>query len=864
MEIKLNDEAIVIRGAKEHNLKNISLRIPRNTLTVITGLSGSGKSSLAFDTVFAEGQRRYIESLSTYARQFLQAQNKPDVESIDGLSPTISIQQKTTSHNPRSTVGTVTEIYDYLRLFFARISVPHCHQCGKPISGQTAQQIVVQILEMPVNTKLSVLAPIVRGRKGEYQKELAALRQKGFSRVRIDSEILDLSQNIALDKQKKHDIDVYVDRLVLRPMAPSTADPTGKGALRARLQESVETALKLADGLVCIQNNDTDVESLYSEKFACMECGVSYPLPEPRTFSFNSPMGACEECNGLGYIEEEPVEDSDEQDSEIDPQHLSLDIKTPCLKCQGARLKKSSLNFKIAGKSIADFSALSIGRLHEFFKSYTFTKKELQISDRILKEIQDRLGFLLKVGVEYLSLDRSAQTLSGGESQRIRLASQIGSSLNGVIYVLDEPSIGLHQRDNDRLIETLERLRNMGNTVLVVEHDRDTIEKADHVIDLGPGAGTHGGEVIAEGPISSICENKNSITGLYLTGQKKIPVPDKRRQIDLSRSIQITNVTENNLKDVSVAFPLGCFICVTGVSGSGKSSLVIDTLYPILMKHLYNTKIPLLKYGAASGLDLVDKVVDIDQAPIGRTPRSNPATYTGTFSLIRDLFAQLPDARTRGFKAGRFSFNVKGGRCEKCRGDGMVKVEMHFLTDIYVKCDECGGKRYNSDTLQIHYKGKSIAEVLDMTIDDAMDFFSNVPSLKQKLQTLSEVGLGYITLGQSATTLSGGEAQRMKLAKELARRSTGKTFYILDEPTTGLHFDDVRKLNEVLHRLVDQGNTVLVIEHNLEVIKTADYIVDLGPEGGEHGGEIVATGTPEQVVDNHASITGKYLSEYLS
>ncbi len=711
---------------------------------------------------------------------------------------------------------------------------------------------------------MSILAPVVRGRKGEYQKELASYRQKGFSRIRIDGEILDLSQNIELDKQKKHDIDVFIDRLVLRPMAPSTADPTGKGALRARLQDSVETALKLAEGLVAIQLEDGGTEHLFSDKFACVDCGVSYPLPEPRTFSFNSPIGACKKCNGLGYLGND-VEDEDdllEDDSaETGPAIL---IRTVCTDCNGTRLKQSSLHFKVGNHNIADLCSLSIKKLASFFDTHSFTKREVLIADRILKEIKDRLSFLLKVGVDYLSLNRSAQTLSGGESQRIRLASQIGSSLNGVIYVLDEPSIGLHQRDNDRLIESLLRLRDMGNTVLVVEHDRDTIEKADHIIDLGPAAGTHGGDIIAQGSVQDIIANSSSITGRYLNDQAQIPVPKVRRtQTDPTRTIVLSEVAENNLKHVEATIPLGCFICVTGVSGSGKSSLVIDTLYPLLMQALYKSKIPTLRLKGATGLDKIDKVVDIDQSPIGRTPRSNPATYTGTFSLIRDLFSQLPESRARGFKSGRFSFNVKGGRCEKCRGDGLVRVEMHFLSDIYVRCDECEGKRYNNDTLSILYKGKSISNVLDMTIDDAMEFFSKVPLLKQKLKTLSEVGLGYITLGQSATTLSGGEAQRMKLAKELASRSTGNTFYILDEPTTGLHFDDVRKLNEVLHRLVEQGNTVLVIEHNLEVIKTADHVIDLGPEGGELGGEIVAIGTPEQIAQNPKSVTGRYLARYL-
>lgn len=857
-----NDEFIVVKGAREHNLKNLNISIPRETLTVITGLSGSGKSSLAFDTIFAEGQRRYVESLSTYARQFLETLDKPEVESIDGLSPTISIQQKTTSHNPRSTVGTVTEVYDYLRLFFARIAKPYCHQCGKPISSQTAQQIVDAILEFPENSKLNILAPIVRGRKGEYQKELVAMRQKGFSRVRIDGEVLDLGLDIALDKQRKHDIDVYVDRLVLRRSAPGTK---GFDPIRGRVHESVETALKLAEGLVKVEQLDAKsgpVETLYSEKFACVDCGISYPSPEPRTFSFNSPMGACPTCNGLGYFIED-AENNEDSDSGDAQETAAIDVWTACTACNGSRLKQESLFFKINNHNIAQLCTMSVERLAQFFKTLELTKRETIISERILKEIRDRLQFLLNVGVSYLSLNRPAQTLSGGESQRIRLATQIGSSLVGVIYVLDEPSIGLHQRDNDRLLDTLEKLRDMGNTVLVVEHDKDTIERADHVVDLGPRAGTHGGELIAQGTIDDIRSNSKSLTGQYLTGKLKVEVPAQRRPIQPQNSIRLSGISQNNLKDVSAAFPLGTFMCVTGVSGSGKSTLVIDTLYALLMNHLYDTKIPPLGYKSIEGHELIDKVIDIDQSPIGRTPRSNPATYTGTFSMIRDLFAQLPESRMRGFKSGRFSFNVKGGRCERCQGDGLVRVDMHFLSDTYVTCDQCNKRRYNEDTLAIKYKGKSIADVLEMTIDDAMVFFENVPSLSQKLRTLSEVGLGYITLGQSATTLSGGEAQRMKLARELSRRATGRTLYILDEPSTGLHFDDVRKLIHVLHRLVDQGNTVIVIEHNLEIIKTADHIIDLGPEGGEGGGEILVQGTPEQIVKHKGSYTGQYLKPYL-
>ncbi|MGE4232115.1 MAG: excinuclease ABC subunit UvrA [Bacteriovoracia bacterium] len=840
-----NDAFIQIRGAKKHNLKNLNLTIPRNTLTVITGLSGSGKSSLAFDTIFAEGQRRYVESLSSYARQFLATLEKPEVESVDGLSPTIAIQQKVSSTNPRSTVGTVTEIYDFMRLLFSRIGHAYCHNCGKPISGQTAQQIVEKILELPQNTKLNILSPAVRGRKGEYQKELEAFRQKGFVRVRIDGEIIDLSRSIFLDKQKKHDIDVYVDRLVLRPEL----------ALRARLQESVETALKLSDGLVKIETHESDtskIDWLFSEKFACIDCGISYPSPEPRTFSFNSPMGACPTCNGIGYFVETIENEQTKTYSEL---------WTACSKCNGTRLKQESLFFKIADYNIAELSGFDIEKLTDFFKNLKLSPRESLIADRILKEIKERLSFLNQVGVGYLSLSRAAQTLSGGESQRIRLATQIGTSLVGVTYVLDEPSIGLHQRDNHKLLETLLRLRDIGNTVLVVEHDKDTMEKADHIIDLGPGAGTHGGSIVALGTLDQIKKSKNSLTAKYLSGKIVIETPKKRRTP--KNWITLEGVKENNLKNITARFPLSTFICVTGVSGSGKSTLVIDTLYPMLSKALYRTQHKHLQVDRVEGLDLIDKVINVDQAPIGRTPRSNPATYTGVFSLIRDLFSELPEARIRGYKPGRFSFNVKGGRCDRCEGDGLVKVEMHFLSEIYVTCDQCGGKRYNPETLQVKFKGKSIADVLAMTIDDAREFFSSIPSLSQKLSVLTEVGLGYITLGQSATTLSGGEAQRMKLATELSKRSTGKTFYLLDEPTTGLHFDDVNKLILVIQKLVDQGNTVVVIEHNLDLIKTCDHIIDLGPEGGGGGGQIIGQGTPEELTAIKASYTGEFLKPYL-
>lgn len=862
-----NDDAIVVRGAREHNLKNINVIIPRNTLTVITGLSGSGKSTLAFDTVYAEGQRRYVESLSNYAKQFLDILKKPEVESIDGLSPTISIQQKTSSHNPRSTVGTVTEIYDHIRLLYARISKAICSNCKKPISSQTAQQMVDHIMEMPEGTKLSIMAPIVRGRIGEYQKELQAMRQKGFSRIRIDGEILDLSQNITLDKQKKHDIDVYIDRLIVRkPQAQVPSVIKGFDSIRARLQESIETALKLSEGLTRIAfqagNEKTENEVLFSEKYACIDCGISYPTPEPRTFSFNSPMGACRTCDGLGYFAEN-IQDASTDDNDDEENSDASKIYVACSECKGSRLRPESLCFMIGDKNIAEISSYSIEKLFSFFTSLKLSSREMQISDRILKEIKERLSFLIHVGVDYLSLNRTATTLSGGEAQRIRLATQIGSALSGVTYVLDEPSIGLHQRDNDKLLETLEQLRDLGNTVLVVEHDKDTIERADHVIDLGPGAGVHGGELIAQGDYEDIISSPRSLTGKYLSGKLKIDIPKKRRPVQANKKITIHNVSQNNIKNLTVDFPLETLICVTGVSGSGKSTLILDTLYPLVMHELYKSKLPEIKYKNITGLNLIDKIVDIDQSPIGRTPRSNPATYTGTFSFIRDLFSQLPESRARGFKPGRFSFNVKGGRCEKCQGAGQVKLEMTFLSDHYVLCDECDGKRFNQDTLSIKFKGKSISDVLNLTIEEASQLFDNIPSLKIKLTTLSEVGLGYITLGQSANTLSGGEAQRMKLSRELSKRSTGKTLYILDEPSTGLHFDDVRKLTEVMHKLVDQGNTVIVIEHNLEIIKTSDYILDMGPEGGERGGQIVAQGTPEQIIKNKSSITGKYLKDYL-
>jgi excinuclease ABC subunit A len=856
-----NDEAIVVRGARVHNLKNIDTVIPRDRLTVITGPSGSGKSSLAFDTIYAEGQRRYVESLSAYARQFLEQLGKPDVESISGLSPTISIEQRTTSYNPRSTVGTVTEIYDYLRLLFSRIAKPYCWNCKKPIRSQSPQQIVDHILCSPEGTKLSILAPIVRGRKGEYQKELLQLRQKGYVRVRIDGEIHDLSDDIPVDKNKKHDISVYVDRVIIKGEA---------GVLATRVSDSVELALKLGEGLIVLEtyNGDEHVETLMSEKFACPDCQISYPEPEPRTFSFNSPMGACPKCDGIGIDPSAKNDSEDETEKEAAAEGIvALEVtaeNSPCPECLGKRLRKESLHFKLANQNIAEVCQLSLKDVANFFSGLQLTAREILISDRILKEIKDRLYFLNDVGVGYLSLARSAQTLSGGEAQRIRLATQIGSSLVGVIYVLDEPSIGLHQKDNQKLIATLGRLRDLGNTVLVVEHDRDTIESADWILDFGPGAGTEGGTIVAAGTLNDILKSKKSLTGRYLRGDLQIPVPKVRRPPMPDRILKIQNATQNNLKDVSIDVPLGLFICVTGVSGSGKSTLIIDTLYRSLVQYLYHVKYGDLGVKSIQGLSHVDKVIDIDQSPIGKTPRSNPATYTGLFSMVRDLFAHLPDSMVRGYGPGRYSFNVKGGRCESCEGDGVTKIEMHFLPDVFVECEVCKGKRYNRETLEIRYKGKNIAEILQMTGAEAYPFFEAIPAIKAKLKILNEVGLGYLHLGQSATTLSGGEAQRIKLSKELSRRGTGKTVYILDEPSTGLHFEDVKKLVGILQALVDQGNTVIVIEHNLDIIKVADHIIDMGPDGGSGGGLIVATGTPEEVVKHPSSYTGAFLKPYLN
>ncbi len=960
--------SIIVKGACEHNLKCIDVEIPRDRLVVITGISGSGKSTLAFDTIYAEGQRRYVESLSAYARQFLEQMEKPDVESIEGLSPAISIEQKTTSKNPRSTVGTVTEIYDYLRLLFARVGRPHCTSCNKEITSQTVSQMVDHILTLPAGTKLTLLSPMIRGRKGEYKKELNQLRKEGFTRVVVDGTLRELADEIELDKKKKHDIDIVVDRIVV------------KEGIQRRLADSLETALHHAEGVVKIsltrpaatlsQGERENITPLplgegrgegepphtliFSEKLACVDCGISYQEITPRLFSFNNPHGACPDCTGLGtrmYFDAELVIPNHElslREGAIAPWekrlsgwfHLILDalakaykfdIRTPfkdlppqvqdvilngskgekiefwweedgdrrhtyqkefegvlnnlqrrwretesdssreelekymnvmpCPTCQGARLRPEALHVLVAGRTIREVTSLSIRDCLGFFEDLTLTDKEQEIARRILKEVRERLSFLVNVGLDYLSLDRTSGTLSGGEGQRIRLATQIGSSLVGVLYILDEPSIGLHQRDNARLLETLKRLRDLGNTVLVVEHDEETIMEADHLIDMGPGAGVHGGEVVAQGTPAEVMRNPASLTGKYLSGELSIPVPNKRRRAE--KFMRVVEACENNLKCVSVDIPLGVMTCVTGVSGSGKSTLVIDTLHKVLGQRLYRSR---EKAGAVKdvlGLEHLDKVINIDQSPIGRTPRSNPATYTAVFGDIRDLFSNLPESKLRGYKPGRYSFNVKGGRCEACSGDGIIKIEMHFLPDVYVECEVCKGARYNRETLEVHYKGKSIAEVLDMTVTQALEFMGAIPKIRNKLATLEEVGLGYIKLGQSATTLSGGEAQRVKLAKELSKRATGRTIYILDEPTTGLHFHDIAKLLEVIQRLVDSGNTIVIIEHNLDVIKTADWIIDLGPEGGDRGGEIIATGTPEQVAKVAKSYTGQYLRKLL-
>jgi excinuclease ABC subunit A len=920
-------DRIIVRGAREHNLKNVDVELPRDQLVVLTGLSGSGKSSLAFDTIYAEGQRRYVESLSAYARQFLEQMEKPEVDSIEGLSPAISIEQKTTSKNPRSTVGTVTEIYDYLRVLFARVGVPHCPSCGKVIAAQTVQQMVDRIMLQPAGTRLLILAPVVRGRKGEYKKLFFDLQRQGFSRVRVNGAVRELGEDIELDKNRKHTIEVVIDRLVV------------KDGLSARLADSLETALRLADGVAQAEAMDGGEPMLFSERLACSECGISFPEVSPRMFSFNNPYGACPECGGIGTrfeIDPERVVPNTSRslkagalapwagrDSAYFRQTLaalakrykiSLDepwaklkksardivlygdrdggfegvikllerryretqseearreiehfmAERPCPACGGARLRRESLGLRIAGKSIADVVRFTIKDASGFFNGLTLGEREAAIARRVLKEIRERLGFLINVGLDYLTLDRPAGTLSGGEGQRIRLATQIGSSLVGVLYILDEPSIGLHQRDNRRLLDTLKRLRDLGNTVLVVEHDEDTIRAADYVLDLGPGAGELGGHVVAMGTPDEIIANPRSLTGQFLSGARAIAVPDERRK-GHGQFITIHEPREHNLKGMAVKIPLGTFTCVTGVSGSGKSTLINDILYRALAQMLHRAQERPGAHTRIEGAQHVDKVVDIDQSPIGRTPRSNPATYTGVFAFIRALFARTQEARMRGYQPGRFSFNVKGGRCEACQGDGLVKIEMHFLPDVYVTCDVCKGKRYNRETLDVHYKGKNIADVLDMTVHQALEFFDAVPVIKSKLRTLHDVGLDYIRLGQSATTLSGGEAQRVKLATELSRRATGRTLYILDEPTTGLHFADIEKLLEVLNRLVDAGNTVVIIEHNLDVIKTADWVIDLGPEGGEEGGRVVATGTPEELTRQaDRSYTGQFLAAALN
>ncbi len=938
-------KTISVRGAREHNLKNVNVDLPRDKLVVLTGLSGSGKSSLAFDTIYAEGQRRYVESLSSYARQFLELMSKPDVDTIEGLSPAISIEQKTTSRNPRSTVGTVTEIYDYMRLLFARVGIPYSPATGLPIESQTVSQMVDRILDMKDGTRLYLLAPIARGRKGEYRKEFDDLKKRGFQRVKVDGKLYEIGQVPALNKKFKHDIEVVVDRIVVRK------------DLGNRLADSLETSLGLADGLVFAENADSGERTAFSARFACPVSGFTIDEIEPRLFSFNNPFGACPACDGLGvktFFDPELVVPDDRlslEEGAVAPwassssqyykqtltslcKHYDVSMRTPwkdlpaparkgilqgsgdedvtmeyddglrryktkkpfegvvpnldrrwketdsswvreemqrfqnitrCEVCGGYRLKPAALAVKVGGKHVGEVSDLSILDAAKWFRELDarLKPKDREIASRILKEINERLGFLVNVGLEYLTLSRGSGTLSGGESQRIRLASQIGSGLTGVLYVLDEPSIGLHQRDNQRLLETLKRLRDLGNTVLVVEHDEEAIRSADYLVDMGPGAGTHGGKVVAAGLPEEVLRCPDSITAQYLTGFKQIPIPARRRLVAGQPKLTVVGARANNLDNIKVDFPLGVFTCVTGVSGGGKSSLVIETLYKALARRLHGTREHAGEHDKIIGVEHLDKIIDIDQSPIGRTPRSNPATYTGAFTPIRDWFAALPEAKARGYGPGRFSFNVKGGRCEACQGDGVIKIEMHFLPDVYVQCDVCKGKRYNRETLEVLFKDKTIADVLDLTVDDGAEFFKAVPSIREKLVTLQHVGLGYIRVGQPATTLSGGEAQRVKLAKELARRATGRTLYILDEPTTGLHFEDVRRLLLVLHTLVDQGNTVLVIEHNLEVIKTADWLIDLGPEGGGGGGRVVAEGTPEQVARVAASYTGQYLQHIL-
>ncbi|MBN2028144.1 MAG: excinuclease ABC subunit UvrA [Actinobacteria bacterium] len=932
---------IKVSGAREHNLKNVKLRIPRNRLIVMTGLSGSGKSSLAFDTIYAEGQRRYVESLSAYARQFLGQMDKPDVDHIDGLSPAISIDQKSATRNPRSTVGTITEIHDYLRLLYARIGKAHCPACGKPIERQTSQQIIEKVGSLGGGTRLSILAPIVRGRKGEYSRLLSEVRRKGYSRARVDGELCELEEDISLERYRRHDIEVVVDRLVL------------KEGVQRRLADSLETALELGEGMVIVTVED-DGDRYFSEHFSCPECDISLPELEPRMFSFNSPYGACPECSGLGFLQvidpelvvpdtrmsleggavvpwpgsssfsyrllealaekyefsmETPFEDLpqeikdkilygtgdekvyvhyrnrrgmarsyfthfegivnwlerryEETDSDYARSRISQYMSVrPCPACGGARLKPSSLAVTIAGLNIHQLSTLSIRECRAWLEGLSLAPVEESISRRLLKELASRIGFLVDVGLDYLSLDRAAATLAGGEAQRIRLATQIGSGLVGVLYILDEPSIGLHQRDNRRLISTLEELRDLGNSLIVVEHDESTIRAADWIVDIGPGAGEHGGEIVYSGPLDGLLKRRKSITAAYLRGAKTIAVPAERR-VPEGRTLYVRGAREHNLKDIDVGIPLGLLVCVTGVSGSGKSTLVHDVLYRGLARRLYHSKLPPGKHDAIEGLEYIDKVINIDQSPIGRTPRSNPVTYTGVFDKIRSLFADTVESRVRGYKPGRFSFNVRGGRCEACRGDGTIKIEMHFLPDVYIPCEVCKGKRYNNETLEITYKGRNISEILDMSVEEALDFFSSIPPIRRKLQTLHDVGLGYIKLGQPAPTLSGGEAQRVKLSSELNKRATGKTLYLLDEPTTGLHFDDIDKLLNMLQGLVSAGNTVLIIEHNLDVIKCADHVIDLGPEGGGEGGYVISTGTPEEIASSPTSYTGAYLRPIL-
>lgn len=938
-------DKIFIKGAREHNLKNVDVEIPRDKLVVITGVSGSGKSSLAFDTIYAEGQRRYIESLSSYARQFLGQMEKPDVDYIEGLSPAISIDQKTTSRNPRSTVGTVTEIHDYLRLLYARIGVPHCPSCGKEIAQQTLDQMVDSIMQLEEGTKIQLLAPVVRGRKGEYKKLLEDIKKSGYVRVRIDNEVMDVNEPIDLEKNKKHNIEIVVDRIIVKP------------DIQKRLADSIETVLKLSNGILVIDVVGKE-EILFSQNFACSECGISMEELTPRMFSFNNPYGACPSCTGLGSLMKvdpdlvipnkklslkegaiavagwniakddsyarmymnalaehykfslsTPVEDLPEhvldvilygtkgqkmsakydgkygngtfmasfegiinsverryketQKEEMKQYYEQFMGENQCQDCKGARLKKESLAVTVGGKNIHEISCMSVGDVKQFFKNINLSERDKMIARQILKEINERLGFLVDVGLDYLTLSRAAGTLSGGEAQRIRLATQIGSGLMGVLYILDEPSIGLHQRDNEKLLKTLKKMRDLGNTLIVVEHDEDTMYAADYIIDLGPGAGIHGGQVVAKGTVEEIKQNPKSITGQYLSGKKFITIPEKRKKPN-GKWLNIIGARENNLKNIDVSFPLGVLTCVTGVSGSGKSSLVNEILYKKLAGQLNRAKTKAGDHDEITGIEHLDKVIDIDQSPIGRTPRSNPGTYTGVFDIIREIFSETTESKTRGYKAGRFSFNVKGGRCEACRGDGIIKIEMHFLPDIYVPCEVCKGKRYNRETLEVKYKGKNIAEILDMTVEDALEFFKNIPKIQKKLQTLYDVGLGYIKLGQPSTTLSGGEAQRVKLATELSKRSTGRTMYILDEPTTGLHTADVHRLTDILLRLVDAGNTVVVIEHNLDVIKVADYIIDLGPEGGSNGGFVIAQGTPEEIITVENSHTGRFLKRILN